>query len=103
MLNRLYFSGRESNCLESFSVLDAADSALLSFYVVDCFTQVVPKPKVIHPTLLSLRKWEDKQAAIPENEFGLVAKDLVVDDDTLRDDIVYPNVPHFPRTHLQGF
>lgn len=65
--------------------------------------QVKPKPKVFHPTLLALRKWEDKQLPLPEQEFGLLAKDLVEDDDSLRDDIVYPNVPRFPRTHLQGF
>lgn len=65
--------------------------------------QVVPKPKVLHPSLLQLRKWEDKQADKPELEFGLLPKDLVVDDDALSDDTLYPNVPCFPRTHLQGF
>ncbi|XP_024403601.1 uncharacterized protein [Physcomitrium patens] len=64
---------------------------------------VVPKPKVLHPSLLQLRKWEDKQADKPELEFGLLPKDLVVDDDALSDDTLYPNVPCFPRTHLQGF
>ena len=63
--------------------------------------QIVPKPEVFHPTLLALRKWEDKQMPIPDPEFGLLAKDLVEDDDALRDDIVYPNVPRFPRTSFQ--
>lgn len=64
---------------------------------------VPPKPQVFHPTLLQLRNWEDKQAPMPELEFGLLPKDLVVDDDSLREDFVYPNNPRFPRTHLQGF
>jgi len=64
---------------------------------------VAEKPKVVHPTLLQLRKWEDKQLPIPELDFGLLPRDLVEDDESLRDDIVYPNKPLFPRTHLQGF
>ena len=63
---------------------------------------MAPEPKAFHPFLLDLRRLEDKQAPIPERDFGLMAKDLVVDDDSLKEDIVYPNDPRFPRTHLQG-
>ncbi|KAG0557240.1 hypothetical protein KC19_11G112800 [Ceratodon purpureus] len=99
-----------SSQMKSITGLD--DSKKLEVLYLDCPTlvnfkrpklYVVPKPKVFHPTLLALRKWEDKQEPIPDQEFGLLAKDLVVDDDALREDIVYPNVPRFPRTHLQGF
>lgn len=110
------------NCLELSSLMvwsqqlttltGLYDSKKLQVLFLDCPTlvnyerpvlYVVPKPKVLHPSLLQLRKWEDKQADKPELEFGLLPKDLVVDDDALSDDTLYPNVPCFPRTHLQGF
>ncbi|KAG0564771.1 hypothetical protein KC19_8G138700 [Ceratodon purpureus] len=94
------------------SLVGVEDSKVLQVLFLDCpmlknFTRpklfVPPKPKVIHPYLLNLRKWEDSQLPIKEREIGLLAKDLVVDHDSLKDDIVYPNDPRFPRTHLQGF
>jgi hypothetical protein len=68
-------------------------------------TQVIEKPKVHHPMILQLLKWEAAGEPEPPKEFGLLKKDLEVQDQLGWDSRAgtYPNHPLLPRTYLVGF
>lgn len=60
---------------------------------------------MFHPTIIQMRKWEDKKEALPPKEFGLLPMDLDhghENQDILHEELGYPNQPHFPRSHLLG-
>ncbi|CAK9265275.1 unnamed protein product [Sphagnum jensenii] len=66
---------------------------------------VIEKPKVYHPMILQLLKWEAAGEPEPPKEFGLLKKDLEVQDQLGWDSRAgtYPNHPLLPRTFLVGF